>query len=454
MQLYNTLTRRKEPFEPQHDPISMYVCGITPYSPSHVGHAFSAVVFDTLRRYLEHGGQAVRHVQNFTDIDDKMIKAATDEGISVAQLAERNIQQYFKEMDALNVLRAHVYPRATGEIPKIIEITESLIASGYAYAVQGSVYYRVNNFDGYGKLSRRTLDSMQAGARVEIDEIKEDVMDFALWKAEKPGEPSWDSPWGLGRPGWHIECSAMSIAHLGETIDIHGGGPELAFPHHENEIAQSEPYTGKAPFVRFWVHHGHVQFGEDKMSKSLGNVVPIGEALERYSPDALRLFFLSSHYRSPLVYSDQNVIAQERAVERLRNAANGGDTNGPVSLNVDQYRGRFVEAMDDDLNTPRALAVLFDLARDINRTSEAGGGVADAQQLLGDLCGVLGLTLEGPATTGSGDVAPFVDLLINLRSELRGAKQFELADRVRDGLSDLGVSIEDKADGTEWRGTT
>ncbi|MDA1348469.1 MAG: cysteine--tRNA ligase [Chloroflexi bacterium] len=453
MKLYNTLSRQTEEFSAADGSVKMYVCGITPYSPSHVGHAFSSVVFDTLRRYLEYSGSSVRHVQNFTDIDDKMIKAAVDEGISVAELAERNIHQYYQEIDALNVLRAHVYPRATGEIPKIIEITESLIAAGYAYAVDGSVYYRVNNFDGYGKLSRRSLDSMQAGARVEVDENKEDVMDFALWKAQKPGEPSWDSPWGPGRPGWHIECSAMSIAHLGETIDIHGGGPELMFPHHENEIAQSEPYTGKAPFVRFWVHHGHVQFGEDKMSKSLGNVVPIGEALERYSPDALRLFFLSSHYRSPLVYSDQNVTAQERAFERLKNALRAVDGTGSA-LDGQTYLSRFVEAMDDDLNTPRALAALFDLARDINRTSEAGGGVSDAQQLLSDLCGVLGITLEGPATTGSGDVAPFVELLVNLRSELRGAKQFELADRVRDGLSDLGVSIEDKAGGTEWRQTT
>ena len=494
MKLYNTLSRETEEFTVEDGVAKMYVCGITPYSASHVGHAFSSVVFDTLRRYLEYRGYEVRHVQNFTDIDDKMIVAAADEGISVSELAERNIQQYFREMDALNVLRADVYPRATGEIPKIIEITESLVADGYAYSIDGSVYYRVNRFDEYGKLSRRSLDSMQAGARVEVDESKEDEMDFALWKAFKPGEPSWDSPWGPGRPGWHIECSAMSIAHLDETIDVHGGGPELMFPHHENEIAQSEPYTGKAPFVRFWVHHGHVQFGEDKMSKSLGNVVSIGEALGMYSPDALRLFFLSSHYRSPLVYSGQNLTAQERAAERLRNAANGVGGTGARSLDAGPYRDRFVEAMDDDLNTPRALAALFDLAREINRSREAEGQVSNGQDLLRELSGVLGLRLKETETSETGDITGFVELVnelrpdlealtepapadgtgpaslvakldetkdvdelvricVDLRSQLRRSKQFELADKVRAGLAGLGVSIEDKAGGTEWRRT-
>ena len=453
MKLYNTLSRQTEEFAVEEDVVKMYVCGITPYSASHVGHAFSSVVFDTLRRYLEYRGYEVRHVQNFTDIDDKMIAAAADGGISISELAESNVQQYLGELEALNVLRADMYPRATAEIPTIIEIIESLVASKFAYVVRGNVYYHVKNFDGYGKLSRRNLDGMLAGARVEVDENKEDEMDFALWKAQKPGEPSWDSPWGQGRPGWHIECSAMSIAHLDETIDIHGGGADLIFPHHENEIAQSEPYTSKGPFARFWVHNGLVQFGEDKMSKSLGNLVTTAEALGRHTPDALRLFFLNSHYRSPLVYTDENVTAQGRAAERLRNAAHGGGPNGTQSIDVGQYRDRFEDSMDDDLNTPRALAALFDLARDINRAREAGDGVSDAQQLLEELSGVLGLTLEEPQVQSSGDEGRLVDLLIELRSDLRESKQFELADKVRDRLADLGVTIEDKSGGTEWRRT-
>ncbi len=489
MKLYNTLSRSAERFTAKDGVVRMYVCGITPYSPSHLGHAMSSVVFDTLRRYLEYTGHEVRHVQNFTDVDDKMIAAAAEEGIPTAALAERYIRQYFQEVDALNVLRADAYPRATGEIPKIIEIIEALVAGGYAYAVEGSVYYRVSRFENYGRLSRRSADSMMAGARVDVDEKKEDVMDFALWKARKPGEPSWKSSWGRGRPGWHIECSAMSIAHLGGSIDIHGGGPELMFPHHENEIAQSEPYTGEVPFVRFWVHNGLVQFGEDKMSKSLGNVVTIAEALDRFSPDALRLFLLGSHYRSPLVYSHRNVTAQERAAERLRTAAHGGGASGGASLDPARHRDRFIEAMDDDLNTPRALAALFDLARDINRTIEAGGRVSDAQAALRDLCDVLGLTLEEPAAQSADDAAGFADLLnelrpdleampgpgetalqtltarlnegadadevvrlwVGLRSELRSAGRFEMADRIRDGLAALGVVVSDRAGATEWR---
>lgn len=452
MRLHNTLTSQLEEFTPSQDgKVTMYVCGITPYAASHIGHAMMSVVFDLVRRYLEFKGYDVKHVQNFTDIDDKMIKASADMGISVDQLADINIQSYFDEMDSLNVLRASSYPRATQEIPAIISIIERLVNNGQAYEMDGSVYFRVRRDEDYGKLSHRDLDSLMAGARVEVDENKEDVMDFVLWKAKKPGEPSWESPWGPGRPGWHIECSAMSISYLGETIDIHGGGQDLIFPHHENEIAQSESYTQKVPFVRFWLHNGLLRLGEDKMSKSIGNIISVEEALEEYSPDALRLFFLSSHYRSPLVYSDQNVANQERAVERLRIALRPKEGSSTDTLEPEQYRESFIDAMDDDLNTPRALAALFDLSRDINRGKDEGKDVRSGQELLSELTGVLGLTLEEPESKRTSDVDGFVDLLIEIRSDLRAAKQFDAADKIRSRLLDLGVTLEDTSGGTDWR---
>ena len=454
MKLYNTLSRKIENFTNSDDVVKMYVCGITPYSPSHIGHAMSAVVFDTLRRHLQYVGYKVRLVQNFTDIDDKMIDAALTKGITTDELADQNINDYFVGLDALNVLKAESYPKATEEIPKIIAMINSLLESDYAYVVQGDVYYRVGKFVGYGKLSRRSLDSMQAGARVEVDPKKQNEMDFALWKSEKPGEPSWDSPWGKGRPGWHIECSAMSISNLGDTIDIHGGGPELIFPHHENEIAQSEAYTGKSPFVRFWVHHGLVQMGNDKMSKSLGNVLSIHDALNKYTADGLRLFFLATHYRSKLVYSEQNVLAQERAVDRMRNALRATHQKVNYSVDVSAYKQGFVAAMDDDINTPKALAVMFDLVRDINRVSESGETAADAQDLLKELASVLGLRLDASDNSGPEEISPFVDLLVDLRTRLRTKKQFDLADDIRDKLANFGILIEDTQDGTEWRRKT
>ena len=453
MKLHNTLSGKKEPFSSPDGKVRMYVCGITPYSASHIGHAMFAIVFDVVRRYLEFKGFEVRHVQNFTDIDDKMIQAAAGLGISTRELAEQNIQQYLDEMDQLNALRAHVYPRATEEIPKIIEMIERLVATDFAYPKDGDVYFRVRADKDYGRLSHRALDSMMAGARVEIDESKEYERDFALWKGQKPGEPAWDSPWGLGRPGWHIECSAMASAYLGETIDIHGGGQDLIFPHHENELAQSESYSNSKPFVRFWMHNGLLRFGEDKMSKSLGNIISVKEALERFSPDALRLFFLSSHYRSPLVYSEHNVEAQERASERLMAALRPfGTTNGDQRLEAEQFRERFVEAMDDDLNTPRALAAIFDLAREINRGREKRYDVSNAQAVLRELADVLGLRLAEPEGHPSADIAPFVDLLIDVRADLRQAGQYDLADKIRDQLHSLGVIIEDSSEGTQWRG--
>jgi cysteinyl-tRNA synthetase len=510
MKLYNTLSSCTETFSPVDDVVKMYVCGVTPYAATHVGHAKNSIAFDVIRRYLQFKGYKVKHVENFTDIDDKMIASAARLGITTHELAERNIEAYLAEMRSLGVLPAHVYPRATQEIPRILEMIGVLVEGGYAYAIDGDVFFRVRRRKDYGKLSHRSLDSMRAGARVEINENKEDHMDFLLWKGHKPGEPSWDSPWGQGRPGWHIECSAMSLHYLGPTLDIHGGGQDLVFPHHENEIAQTESYTDKAPMARFWVHNGFLTLGEDKMSKSLGNLVTVAEALERFSPDTLRLFFLSSHYRSPLAYSHQAVAAQERAAERLRNAVNShGDRGQKPGQEPGPYRERFIDAMDDDLNTPRAMAVLFDLAKEINRARDEGADVTATQDTLRELAGVLGIKLEKPAdaTEGhllplfhllfdtdaelraagredladrikdrskdlggdlgdfagsfgllkeagdisSGEVAPLIDLLIASRVELRAAEQYELADRIRQRLTELGYLLEDTPRGTEWK---
>ena len=452
MKLYNTLSGQVEEFVPSEgNLVKMYVCGVTPYSSTHVGHALSYVVFDTLRRYLEHKGYEVRHIQNFTDIDDKIIQRAQESGVSEDELVDEFIGDYFHTMDALNIQRASEYPRATREIPRIIDAIAGLIDRGHAYPAAGDVYFRVTSKDDYGKLSHRTLDSMIAGARIQVDENKEHPMDFVLWKGAKPGEPSWESPWGPGRPGWHIECTAMSLEYLGEQLDIHGGGQDLVFPHHENEIAQSECYTGAKPFSRYWMHNGLLQLGSDKMSKSLGNLVSVVEALERYSPDAMRLYFLSSHYRSPLAYSDEGAAAVERSLERVRRALVPGNGSG-TEIDAETHRARFTAAMDDDLNTPQAVAALFDLARDINRGRDAGQSIGSGQAALRELGGVLGLTFEGrPSTDDDLTAAPFIDLLVSIRTELRAARQFALADQIREGLSEQGVTLEDGPQGTQWQ---
>jgi cysteinyl-tRNA synthetase len=445
----------------------MYVCGVTPYDENHIGHAMSYIVFDVLRRYLEYQGHRVRHVQNFTDIDDRIIARAARLGIDEAELAQRYIDRYFEDMRALNIAPAHEYPRATQEIPEMVRMIEGLIAKGYAYvaptksdAGHGDVYYRVERKRGYGKLSGRSLDDMMAGARVEPGEGKENPMDFALWKSAKPGEPAWDSPWGPGRPGWHIECSAMSLKYLGEQIDIHGGGEDLIFPHHENEIAQTEAFTGKEPFVRYWLHNAWVRMGEEKMSKSLGNFVPVREAVQRWGADAIRLFVLTSHYRSPLTYSEEALAAAKRGVERLRTSLSGGpgaatDTgsSGPARLaaavDASPFRERFIEAMDRDLNTPQAVAALFDLARDINRARDEGQAVEEAQAALRGLADLLGLTLAEEEESLAA--APFIQLLIEVREEMRQAKRYDLADRIRSRLGELGIALEDTPQGTVWK---
>ena len=451
MRLFNTLTGEEREFVPAGDKVKMYVCGITPYAPCHMGHAMSYVIFDVLRRYLEFLGHEVEHVQNFTDVDDKIIQRAQQEGIYPHELVERHIEEFMDNMEALNVKRALVYPRATEEIPHIIQVISSLIEKGYAYPAEGDVYFRVTSAGEYGKLSHRTLEGMIAGARVEVGAAKEHPMDFALWKAAKAGEPSWESPWGPGRPGWHIECTAMSLVYLGETLDIHGGGQDLIFPHHENETAQSEAYTGKTPFARYWVHNGLLHMGEDKMSKSVGNLVSVEEALKRYSADALRIFFLSSHYRSPLTYSDEGLSSTERAAERLRNTLREGPEDGTDDLDPQPYKQQFLQAMDSDLNTSQALAALFDLAREINRAREAGKGVSQAQETLRKLGDILGLTFRQPQKDQQGDPKPFIDLLIKVRAELRAARQYALADQIRARLAELEVVLEDTSQGTHWK---
>ena len=463
LRVYNTLSRQKEPFTTiEPGKVRMYVCGVTPYDSAHIGHGMSMTVFDIIRRYLQHRGYEVRHIQNFTDIDDKIIARANREGIDPNELTEQLIAQWHVETAELNALPATHYPRATQEVGPIIAMIEGLVANGHAYPVDGDVYFRVRSFPGYGKLSHRDLDDLLAGARIEVDERKADPLDFALWKAAKPGEPWWDSPWGKGRPGWHIECSAMSSTYLDGEVDIHGGGADLIFPHHENEIAQSEAFLGHAPFARYWVHNGLVRLGGEKMSKSLGNFVRLREILDRGLGPAFRLMVLQGHYRAPLTYSEEGLLAAEKGLDRLRAAADptapaaaADDADGAdldlAGAAADADR-RFHEAMDDDFNSPVAVAALFDLARAINRGRAAGAPAAaaeSARQTLVGLAGVLGLDLS-QATPGGGDAGPFIDLLLRVRQELRSAKQWVLSDLVRDELANLGILVEDTADGPVW----
>ena len=454
MKLFDTRTGTRQEFTSSGEEVKMYVCGPNLYGPCHVGHALSFVVFDVLRRYLEYRGYQVLHVQNFTDIEDRIIEEAGQQGRTIGDLAEQYIQRFLQEMGELNVQRAHHYPRATESIDHMVEIIQKLIDKGHAYAVDGDVYFRVHSSPNYGELSKRSLEEMRAGARIEIDPRKEDPMDFTLWKSARQSEPSWPTPWGDGRPGWHIECTAMSLGLLGDQLDIHGGGQDVVFPHHENEIAQSEGYTGTSPFVRFWVHNGLLratEAEEEKMTRHVGNFVSCRDALVHHHPDAIRLFLLSSHYRSPRAYSEEELVAQERAAERMRLALQPGPSANETDLPLDEYRQRFDEAMDNDLNTPRALAALFDLAREINRQREAGTGVAGAQDLLKELGGVLGLTF---AASGSGDMVaaePFIELLVEVRSQLREANQYAVADDIRTKLTQMGVAVEDGPDGATWR---
>jgi cysteinyl-tRNA synthetase len=462
LRIYNTLTRQKESFETlEPKKVRLYVCGPTVYDQAHIGHAMSALVFDIIRRYLEYRGYQVLYVMNYTDVDDKIIKRANERGVDPFALAEQYIREYAQNLADLNVLPATVNPRATREMDQIIHMIGELIERGFAYPAGGDVYFRVLRDQDYGRLSGRQLEDMQAGARIEVDDRKEHPMDFALWKAAKAGEPAWESPWGAGRPGWHIECSAMNLAHLGEQIDIHGGGNDLIFPHHENEIAQTESLTGK-PFARYWVHNGMLQLSGEKMSKSLGNLVTIQEFLSQHEADVLRILVLNSSYRSPLTYNEDIVSQAERALERLRSAMRPAlateESASPEAVaglkgQVEAARQGFTESMDDDFNTAGALGVLFDLVRSINQARDAGVGsqnLKPAQDALAELTCVLGLRLERPQSSG-GDAAPFIDLLVEVRKQLRMQKLWALSDLVRDQLAEQGVLLEDSKDGTTWR---
>jgi len=462
IKLYSTLSRRKEDFETiEPGKVRMYVCGVTVYHKAHIGHAMFALVFDVIRRYLEYRGYAVRHVMNFTDVDDKIINRANQLGMNPFELAEGYIREFQQNLADLNVLPATINPRATQEIDLIIKMIEGLIEKGFAYPLDGDVYFRVDKDPDYGKLSGRRLDDMQAGARIDVDNRKENPMDFALWKASKPGEPAWDSPWGQGRPGWHIECSAMNLNHLGEQIDIHGGGNDLIFPHHENEIAQTESLTGKQ-FARYWVHNGMLQLSGEKMSKSLGNLVSIDDFLAKHKADSLRFLILNSGYRNPLSYSDEIVEQADRAIERLLSGLRPAETSAAgastqsldeLQKQMDAARAGFEQSMDDDFNSAGALGYLFELVRVINQSRTEGATAAQlapAQDLLKELTGVLGLRLENP---GAGDQAiePFIQLLIDLRLELRAQKLYQLSDLIRNRLLEMGVILEDGKGGTSWR---
>ena len=471
IRVYNTLTRRKEELVPlRPGEIRMYVCGVTVYDLSHIGHGRSALAFDVIRRYLRYRGYEVRFIRNFTDVDDKIIKRAQEEGVPLRELAERYIEEYRKDMAALGVLPADVEPKATDHIPQMIRLIERLVAKEVAYPLDGDVYFEVKRFPRYGRLSGKNLEELQAGARVEVDERKRDPLDFALWKASKEGEPTWPSPWGPGRPGWHIECSAMSMQCLGESFDIHAGGADLIFPHHENEIAQSEAATGR-PFVRYWIHNGFVNWGAEKMSKSLGNVLTLKELVRQHDPEALRLYLLGTHYRNPLDFAAERVTEAARALPRFRNlfeeadrlAAKGTPAPGRdqgLLEEVAEARRRFEEVMDDDFNTAQAVAVLFDLAHRLQafRSKVTQGEAAAGAFLLGvgellSLGRVLGLFEEGSRPPQSMDHAlrEKVEALVKARSDARRRRDWAGADRLRDELALLGVVVEDGPEGTIWK---
>ena len=462
MKVYNTLTRQKEELVPiTPGEIKMYACGPTVYNYIHIGNARPLCIFDILRRYLEYRGYKVKFVQNFTDIDDKIIKRANEEGVKFSEVSEKYIDEFWKDAKGLNVRQANVHPKATENIDNIINIISTLIDKGYAYEAQGDVYFSPKNFDGYGKLSHQPLEELEAGARIMVGEVKREPMDFAVWKAAKPGEPSWDSPWGKGRPGWHIECSAMVCRYLGETIDIHCGGQDLIFPHHENEIAQSECFTGK-PFANYWMHNGYINVDNVKMSKSLGNFFTVRDVAEKYGYEPIRYLLISSQYRSPINYSAEIIEQCSAALNRLytcrdsidfelKNAADAAhDGDDAVIEGFSKYREQFIAAMDDDLNTADAIAAIFELVRDIN-TNVVGKGSSKklceaAVGIFDELTDVLGLVYNRKTEALDDDI----EKLIEARTQARKDKNWAEADRIRDELKAKGIVLEDTAQGVKW----
>ncbi|RYM04799.1 cysteine--tRNA ligase [Sporolactobacillus sp. THM7-7] len=460
LKVYNTLTRKKQVFRPiEEGKVKMYVCGPTVYNYIHIGNARPAVVFDTVRRYFEYRGFDVMYVSNFTDVDDRLIHASKERDIPVPEIADQFIKAYLADVGALNVKRPTVSPRATETMPEIIAFIGKLVDKGYAYPAGGDVYFRTRAFKGYGKLSHQSIDDLKSGARIKIGENKEDPLDFALWKGAKPGEIKWNSPWGYGRPGWHIECSAMVEKYLGETIDIHAGGTDLSFPHHENEIAQSEALHQQT-MAHYWLHNGHIQINHEKMSKSLGNVILVRDLIKKYDPNVVRFFILTVQYRHPINFSDELLADAVQAFKRLKTAfynlthslndvsARSGDKSGKMDL----YRNRFIESMDDDFNTANAIAVLFDVVRDANTALQDSGTspvlLAAYRNVLAELSDVLGLKLEEETNS---ILDSEVEALIEKREAARHKKQFNEADQIRDQLKEVGILLEDTPHGVRWK---
>jgi cysteinyl-tRNA synthetase len=461
MKVYNTLTRSKEELVPlTPGVIKMYSCGVTVYDLSHVGHARMMIVFDVIARYLRFAGYKVTFVRNFTDIDDKIIRRAHAEGVSASEISERYISGFREDIAALGVLPPDVEPKATEHVPEMVALIERLVADGFAYVVDGDVYFEIRRYPPYGKLSGKNLDDLLAGARVEVDERKRDPRDFALWKGAKPGEPSWPSPWGPGRPGWHIECSAMAMKYLGPSFDIHGGGEDLVFPHHECEIAQSEA-ANRAPFARYWLHNGMVNMGAEKMSKSLGNTLWIREMVKRHPPDALRFWLLGTHYRNPIEFAEERLAEAGRALERLwrpvldarkyEDSGTPGRTRTPLAPDLAAHRDAFVAAMDDDFNTPQAMAALFDFARALNRGERTPEEMVSGAQELRELLGVLGFAEPKPSIDGlPSELAERIVALVRARAQARSNREWQRADELRAALAALDVSVKDTAAGTDW----
>lgn len=461
IQIYNTLTRRKEEFVPiEKGKIKMYVCGPTVYNYIHIGNARPAIVFDTVRRYFEYRGFDIQYISNFTDVDDKLIKAANQLGEDVPTIANRFIDAYFEDVSALGCKKADAHPRVTESMDIIIEFIAALIEKGFAYESNGDVYYRTRKFDGYGKLSHQSIDDLKVGARIDVGEKKQDDLDFALWKAAKLGEIAWESPWGLGRPGWHIECSAMARKYLGDTIDIHAGGQDLTFPHHENEIAQSEALTGK-PFARYWMHNGYINIDNEKMSKSLGNFVLVHDIIKKHDPEVLRFFMLSVHYRNPINYNEELLENTKSALERLKTSyqnlkhrkeasTNLPDNNQEWLDKINALQEEFIREMDDDFNTANGISVLFELSKQANYyllEKNTAIEVIDAfTAMFENLFNVLGLSLESQELLDEE-----IEVLIGQRIQARKDRNFQLSDQIRDQLKDMNIILEDTAQGTRWK---